>query len=40
MTVDELDDYIGKLNSEAEELRERHNTLINRVRIHPIGQVW
>ncbi|VDK83196.1 unnamed protein product, partial [Litomosoides sigmodontis] len=38
MTVDELDEYIGKLNSEAEELRERHNTLINRVRIQPIGQ--
>ncbi|OZC11454.1 hypothetical protein X798_01311 [Onchocerca flexuosa] len=38
MTVDELEEYIGKLNSEAEELRERHNTLINRVRIQPIGQ--
>ncbi|KAL4002295.1 Bromodomain family protein [Acanthocheilonema viteae] len=38
MTVDELDEYIGKLNNEAEELRERHNTLINRVRIQPIGQ--
>uniref|UniRef100_A0AAF5PQ33 Bromodomain containing protein n=1 Tax=Wuchereria bancrofti TaxID=6293 RepID=A0AAF5PQ33_WUCBA len=38
MTVDELDEYIGKLNSEAEELRERHNALINRVRIQPVGQ--
>lgn len=39
MNVDELEAYIGKLNNEAEELRERHNTLISRVRIQPIGQV-
>uniref|UniRef100_A0A0N5D0Y7 Bromodomain adjacent to zinc finger domain protein 2B n=1 Tax=Thelazia callipaeda TaxID=103827 RepID=A0A0N5D0Y7_THECL len=38
MTVDELEAYIGRLNCEVEELRERHNLLINRVRIQPIGQ--
>lgn len=39
MTVDELDEYCAKLNLEAEELREKHNLLADRVRIQPWGQV-
>lgn len=39
MSVDELEVYIEKLNTEAEELREKHNVLSDRVRIQPLGQV-
>uniref|UniRef100_A0A915AP95 Bromodomain adjacent to zinc finger domain protein 2B n=2 Tax=Parascaris univalens TaxID=6257 RepID=A0A915AP95_PARUN len=38
MSVDELEIYIEKLNTEAEELREKHNVLSDRVRIQPLGQ--
>lgn len=39
MTVEELDNYIQKLSRESEELREKHNNMISRVRIQPLGQV-
>ncbi|VDM39978.1 unnamed protein product [Toxocara canis] len=38
MSVDELETYIEKLNTEAEELREKHNLLSDRVRLQPLGQ--
>uniref|UniRef100_A0A158R472 Bromodomain adjacent to zinc finger domain protein 2B n=1 Tax=Syphacia muris TaxID=451379 RepID=A0A158R472_9BILA len=38
MSIEELDEYCNKLNFEAEELREKHNLLADRVRIQPWGQ--
>lgn len=38
MSVEELEDYITRLNNEADELREKHNMLADRVRIQPLGQ--
>lgn len=40
MSIDQLEEYINKLNSEAEILRDKHNALSERVRTLPLGQVF